>query len=179
MLSFQDFESNDILNGSYKAQTHQKNAEALGVVEPRSPEDVYKTHLIESKRLSIAFSFIVLLVHSILGLPGIDAQPQIDGKLENLAKTFVSAFVNCGYGTDNLILKESQAWVFRHSDIGITCAVASMGLLYLWDTDQVNVIDTFLYNDQPYAKAGAILGYGLSLNHHPLASCTHLPPFLH
>ena len=52
--------------------------------------------------------------------------------------------------------------MFRHQSIGITCAVASLGLLLLWDADRVIELSNYLDNEEPFTKAGAILGIGLT-----------------
>ena len=54
----------------------------LDVLEPKVPEDVYKSHLSDAR------------------------QPQgaaVDSARQNLAATFVNAFVNAGFGTDKLV----------------------------------------------------------------------------
>ncbi|KAH7821067.1 putative proteasome 26S subunit [Monocercomonoides exilis] len=140
-----DFQSHEIMSGSLRSSLHLKNAEFLDVLEPKSPEDVFKTHLVETRNMA-----------------GFDPPAQVDSILENLAKTFVSAIVNCGFGTDTLILKEESDWVFRHKEAGITCAVAAIGSIMLWDVETgSSSIDIYNYSDNPFAKAGALLGVGV------------------
>jgi hypothetical protein len=72
---------------------------------------------------------------------------KVDSILANLAASFVSSMVNCGFESDTLLVKEGVIfvehrenmfvldtnWVYRNKDAGIVCAVASLGYLYLWD----------------------------------------------
>jgi 26S proteasome regulatory subunit N1 len=64
-----------------KLSEHFKTlAKDLDVLEPKHPDQVFKTHLEERK-------------HDL----------NIDSAKANLAMTYVNAFVNCGYGKDTLI----------------------------------------------------------------------------
>lgn len=123
----------------------------LSLTDPRVPEDIYKSHLEPSK--------------SVFGAPAVDSAKQ------NLASTFVNAFVNAGYGTDKLIMTEDekQSWIYKNKDGGQTSAVASIGLLNLWNVDAgLAELDKYLYSEDEYIKAGAILGVGVLLTgvHH-------------
>lgn len=64
-----------------------------------------------------------------------------DSARQNLAKSFVNAFVNAGFKSDKLMLEESSdggtAWVFKNKDHGMLSAAASVGLLMLWDMEEV------------------------------------------
>jgi len=86
-------------------------AEELGVKEPKSPEDVYKTHL-ENTRPGLAGS--------------------VDSARMNLANTFVSGFVNAGMKGDKLgmtgktvekdgetITESVGQWIWKNKDMGI------------------------------------------------------------
>jgi 26S proteasome regulatory subunit N1 len=73
----------------------------LGVVEPRSLEDIYKSHLEPSSARSVPAQ-------------GVDSARQ------NLAGTFVNAFVNVGFGNEKLIVgaEEGQSWIYRNKEHG-------------------------------------------------------------
>ena len=58
----------------------------MDVVEPKTPDDIYKTHL-EKRPASGA---------------------AVDSARANLAATFVNAFVNLGFGSDKLMLTEGD-----------------------------------------------------------------------
>jgi 26S proteasome regulatory subunit N1 len=93
----------------------------LDVLAPKHPDEIYKQYLETNRRLY---------------------NDNIDSAKKNLALTYVSAFVNAGYGKDKLILEEKKEenkdgdWVFKVKEDGQTAAAASLGLLMLWDCDE-------------------------------------------
>jgi 26S proteasome regulatory subunit N1 len=115
-------------------------ATELGVKEPKSPEDIYKTHL-ENTRTGLATG--------------------VDSAKMNLASSFVSGLVNAGMKEDKLGMTGKQvekdgemtydgggSWIWKNKDMGMLSATASLGWLYLWDPeDSVNHIDRFVYVD--------------------------------
>jgi len=63
------------------------------------PDEVFKTHLEERKHDS----------------------EQLDSAMQNLAKTYVNAFVNMGLGNDKMISKAEEGkedWVFKNKAQG-------------------------------------------------------------
>lgn len=119
-------------------------ARDLGVEEPKAVEDVYKSHLADQ-------------AHSRRGLGG-----NVDSAKENLASSFVNAFVNCGFSNDLLMSGKDSQWAYRNKDEGKLSAVASLGLLYLWDLDSgFSVSDMYSYHEQTLFKAGALLATGM------------------
>ncbi|KAG0309136.1 proteasome regulatory particle base subunit [Dissophora globulifera] len=123
--------------------THFINlARELDLMEPKTPEDIYKSHL-EHKR---------------------SAAVQVDSARQNLASTFVNAFVNAGFGVDKLMLSEEDdgGWIFKNKDHGMLSASASLGMILLWDVDMgLNQIDKYLYSDDENIRAGALLAVGI------------------
>jgi 26S proteasome regulatory subunit N1 len=122
----------------------------LSLTDPRVPEDIYKSHLESTK--------------SVFGAA-------VDSAKQNLASTFVNAFVNAGYGNDKLLLTEEEtaSWIYKTKDAGQASATASIGLLTLWDVDAgLAHIDKYLYSDEENIKAGALLAVGILSNgvHH-------------
>ncbi|WFD34708.1 proteasome regulatory particle base subunit [Malassezia cuniculi] len=116
----------------------------LGVQEPRSLEDVYKSHL-DNTRASLSTT--------------------IDSARGNLANVFVNAFVNAGFGNDPLIVaaEEGSSYVYKTKDAGMLSAAASTGLSLLWDTELgLSHIDKYTYSSEENVKAGALLAYGIS-----------------
>ena len=91
-------------------------ARDLDVMEPKHPNDIFKTHL-EDRRY---------------------ADDGINSAKKNLALTYVNAFVNAGFGKDKLIIEQesNEDWVFKCKDDGQTAAAASLGMLLLWDIDE-------------------------------------------
>lgn len=121
----------------------QYMAKELNLVEPKTPDDIYKTYL-EHQRGG--------------------ASSNVDSARHNLASTFVNAFVNAGFGQDKLMLVEDETnpWVFKNKDLGKLSAAASIGLLMQWDVDLgLSAIDKYTYVDEIPIRAGAHLGIGL------------------
>ncbi|KAJ7145355.1 armadillo-type protein [Mycena crocata] len=115
----------------------------LGVTEPKSLEDVYKTHLENTRPNALA---------------------NVDSARGNLAGTFVNAFVNAGFGNDKLMVEaeEGNSWVYKNKDHGMMSATASLGLSLLWDTDLgLSHVDKYTYSAEEYIKAGALLATGI------------------
>jgi len=86
-------------------------AEELGIKEPKSPEDIYKSHL-ENTRPGLAGG--------------------VDSARMNLANTFVSGFVNAGMKEDKLgmtgktVEKDGETttesvgqWIWKNKDMGM------------------------------------------------------------
>eukprot|EP00322_Chrysochromulina_rotalis_P022638 CAMPEP_0115890898 /NCGR_PEP_ID=MMETSP0287-20121206/33586_1 /TAXON_ID=412157 /ORGANISM="Chrysochromulina rotalis, Strain UIO044" /LENGTH=644 /DNA_ID=CAMNT_0003347679 /DNA_START=26 /DNA_END=1956 /DNA_ORIENTATION=+ len=116
-------------------------ARDLDVIEPKVPEDVYKSHL--EKRPAGAGN--------------------VDSARQNLAATFVNGLLNVGFGTDKLLLVEGNKWLYKNKEHGMMSAAASLGLLLLWDVDGgLTQIDKFLYSTDENIKAGALLAVGVS-----------------
>lgn len=113
-------------------------ARDLDVLEPKSPEDIYKEHLSETKTANVMSA------------------------RKNLASTYVNAFVNAGFGKDKLMTENDAKWIYQNKDTGMMAAVASLGMIMLWDADSVNVIDKYLDATEDYIKAGARLAVGIA-----------------
>jgi 26S proteasome regulatory subunit N1 len=107
---FQDDLPDDLLeclsNSNLSTQFRQLGKE-LGVAEAKSLEDVYKSHL-ENSRPTAA---------------------NVDSARGNLAGTFVNAFVNAGFGNDKLMVEaeEGNSWIYKNKDHGddLTLQVSS------------------------------------------------------
>jgi len=106
----------------------------LDVIDPKLPSDVYKT---------------------------VQDGDQPSEK-KNLASVFVNGFLNCGSGKDKLLEKDDGRFIHENKANGILCAVASFGLIKLWDTqDGFNVFDKYQNAEKIEVKAGALLGIGV------------------
>jgi 26S proteasome regulatory subunit N1 len=110
-------------------------------MEPKIPEDIYKTHL-EHTRFSTA-------------------QP-VDSARANLASSFVNGFVNCAFGADKLLTDEGNKWLYKNKSFGMLSTTASLGLILLWDVEGgLTQIDKFLYSNEDHIKSGALLACGI------------------
>ena len=91
-----DIMSNTHLNNHFLALGRE-----LDIMEPKSPEDIYKSHL-ESNTRSYGSG-------------------QIDSARANLASSFVNGFVNCAFGKDKLLMVEEGNKVSENSDCVTSC----------------------------------------------------------
>lgn len=105
-------------------------ARDLDVMEPKTPEDIYKSHLVEGRQPSSS----------------------LDSAIQNLSSTFVSGFVNAAFGQDKMMtvpdteIEGNIPWVYKNKDRGRTSAAASLGLVTLWDVEGgLPQIDKYLY----------------------------------
>lgn len=131
----------EILNNTKLSEHYLALGRDLDVIEPKLPEDVYKSHL-ENVR------------------PGLNAN--VDSARQNLASTFVNGFINAGFGADKLMMPEEGSWIYKNKDHGMMSAAASLGVILLWDVDNgLAQIDKYLYSTDDYIKAGALLAIGL------------------
>lgn len=133
-----DIMSNSSLNNHFLALGRE-----LDILEPKVPEDIYKSHLESSSRPSYGGN--------------------IDSARANLASSFVNGFLNCGFGKDRLLqVEEGNKWLYKHKESGMMSATASLGLMLLWDVDSgLTQIDKYLYSSEENIKAGALLACGL------------------
>lgn len=157
-----------ILSNSRLSHHFLSVARNIDVLEPKTPEELYKTHL-EQTRSALGSSMV-------------------DSARQNCASSIVNGFLNCGFGQDKLILtaEDSSSFIYKNKDEGLFAAVqlhfctdslitlillivsgimsatASLGLISLWDVDGgLGKIDRFLYSTDVNVKAGAHLAIGL------------------
>jgi len=116
----------------------------LEVLEPKKPEHIYKSHLGESG----------------YGRRRDAGGQQVDSAQANLAATFVNAFVNTGFGTDNLVTVDDNKWIYKHKDDGMISAAASIGSINMW-TSEMDTLTLLNESNEDYIKAGALLGIGI------------------
>jgi 26S proteasome regulatory subunit N1 len=138
----------EIISNSKLSEHYLTLARDLDVMEPKLPEDVYKSHLTEGRAAQGA---------------------AVDSARQNLASSFVNAFVNAGFGQDKLVTASTEGqggdsthWIFKNKDHGKTSATASLGMITLWDVEGgLPLIDKYLYSPDNYVVAGALLAIGI------------------
>ncbi|KAF8063704.1 RPN1B [Scenedesmus sp. PABB004] len=138
----------EVISNSRLSEHFLALARDLDVMEPKVPEDVYKSHLSDGRA---------------------PAGAALDSARANLAATFVNAFVNAGFGTDKLVTPAAEGsgadavhWIFKNKDHGKTSATASLGLIALWDVEGgLPLIDKYLYASDNAVVAGALLAIGV------------------
>ena len=140
-------EYNELIGNSILSEQFLKLAQDLDVMDPKTPEDIYKSHLAETGGYSRNRRD--------------SSGANVDSARANLASTFVNAFVNAGFGQDKLMTPDNE-WLYKNRDHGMMTAAASLGLILLWNVDEgLSQIDKFLYSSEDYVKAGAALAVGI------------------
>eukprot|EP00586_Coscinodiscus_wailesii_P022046 CAMPEP_0172498022 /NCGR_PEP_ID=MMETSP1066-20121228/108304_1 /TAXON_ID=671091 /ORGANISM="Coscinodiscus wailesii, Strain CCMP2513" /LENGTH=926 /DNA_ID=CAMNT_0013271121 /DNA_START=128 /DNA_END=2908 /DNA_ORIENTATION=+ len=141
-----DDELNELTGNTNLSEQFLKLAQDLDVLDAKTPEDIYKSHLAETGGFSRR--------RDTGGVP-------VDSARANLASTFVNAFVNAGFGTDKLMTPNNE-WLYKNKDHGMLSAAASLGMILLWNVEEgLTQIDKFLYSSEDYVKAGAALAVGI------------------
>ncbi|KAG4980256.1 hypothetical protein JHK85_034214 [Glycine max] len=139
----------EIINNSKLSEGYLTLARDIEVMEPKSPEDIYKAHLLDGRA---------------------SAGASVDSARQNLAATFVNAFVNAGFGQDKLMTVPTDSsssassgnWLFKNKEHGKTSAAASLGMILLWDVDSgLAQIDKYFHSNDNHVIAGALLGVGI------------------
>ncbi|KAK6919638.1 RPN1, N-terminal [Dillenia turbinata] len=139
----------DIINNMKLTEGYLTLARDIEVMEPKSPEDIYKAHLLDGRA---------------------SAGASVDSARQNLAATFVNAFVNAGFSQDKLMTVPSEAssgassgnWLFKNKEHGKASAAASLGMILLWDVDSgLAQIDKYFHSNDNHVIAGALLGVGI------------------
>ncbi|PIA32537.1 hypothetical protein AQUCO_04400025v1 [Aquilegia coerulea] len=139
----------ELINNAKLSEGYLNLARDIEVMEPKSPEDIYKVHLIDGRA---------------------SAGASVDSARQNLAATFVNAFVNAGFGQDKLMTVPSESssggstgsWLFKNKEHGKASAAASLGMILLWDVDSgLAQIDKYFHSTDNHVIAGALLGVGI------------------
>lgn len=142
-FSSEDSEIQEVVSNTKLNEYFSYLAKELNLEEPKHPQDIYKSYL----------------ENSLLG-----AASTPDPMKQNLASVFVNGFVNCAYGKDEIIETdpENKSRIYHTKNAGMTCSVASLGLLHMWDVvEGLGVLDNYLYSPEECIKAGALLGVGV------------------
>ncbi len=133
----------EVMSNRKRTEHFKALAKDLDVLEPKVPEDIYKSHLIDSRAAAPTAS-------------------NVDSARANLASTYVNAFVNMGFCKDKLMADTESSWIYRNKDHGMMAAAASLGMIGLWDDENgLGELDKYMYSDQEHVKAGALLGIGM------------------
>ncbi|XP_037070345.1 LOW QUALITY PROTEIN: 26S proteasome non-ATPase regulatory subunit 2-like [Pollicipes pollicipes] len=131
----------EIINNTDLNTNFLSLARELDIMEPKTPEDIYKSHLDNAR-------------------PSFGAN--VDSARQNLAASFVNGLVNAGFGRDKLMTDDGNKWLYKNKEHGMMSAMASFGLVLLWDVDGgLTQIDKYLYSNEDFIKAGALLACGI------------------
>ncbi|KAL0702987.1 hypothetical protein Bca4012_059109 [Brassica carinata] len=138
----------DIVNNTKLSEGYLSLARDIEVMEAKTPEDIYKAHLLDGRASSGA---------------------SVDSARQNLAATFVNAFVNAGFGQDKLMTVPSDSttgssgnWLFKNKEHGKISAAASLGMIQLWDVEAgLAQLDKYFHSNDNPILSGALLGVGI------------------
>ncbi|XP_046667519.1 26S proteasome non-ATPase regulatory subunit 2 [Homalodisca vitripennis] len=135
-----------IMSNSHVNDHFHGLARELDIMEPKTPEEVYKTWL-----------------EGLVLRPTYNLDVPVDSARHNLASTFVNAFVNAGFSRDKLVsVEDGNKWMYKNKQHGMLSAAASLGLIHLWDVDGgLTPIDKYLYTSEENIKSGALLALGI------------------
>lgn len=137
-----DDELPNILGNAYLSKWYQVLQKDLQIMEPKEPEDIYKSHLVEGR-----------------------VAPKTDSAQLNLATSFVSAFVNAASGKDKLMTTDANAWLGQNRNHGVLAAAASLGMIHMWDFETgIAELDKYMAKDNEHQRAGGILGMGILMS---------------
>ncbi|KAF5026872.1 hypothetical protein F66182_1068 [Fusarium sp. NRRL 66182] len=139
----EDQEIAECVNNLKLSEHFKSLGKELNILEPKSTEDIYKSHL-ENSRVA--------------------GMTNLDSARHNLAAAFVNAFVNAGFGNDKMMLVdgEKETWVWKTKADGMMSTVASMGTLLMWDIENgLDKIDKYTYSPETEISAGAMLAIGI------------------
>ena len=120
-------------------------AKTLELLEPKHPEDVFKSHLEDKKTQN---------------------KKKLESYKINMAYSIASSFINAGFGTEVLLSKKDSDWIFKNKEEGIQCLIAGMGLVNIWDyLEGPNKVYELAGNKEQdiYKRSGRNIGLGISL----------------
>lgn len=95
-------ELNELIGNEKLSEEYLKVAQDLDVMDPKTPEDIYKSHLAETGGFSRRRD---------TGAVGVDSARA------NLASTYVNAFVNAGFGQDKVRVNFVLVFCFVRSGL--------------------------------------------------------------
>ena len=123
------------------SEYYKRLGRELNVLDPKHPEEVFKSHLEEKK----------------------SSDAKLDSYKINMASSIASAFVNAGFGTESLLTKEKD-WLNRNKDEGVLSLLAGLGMVNMWDIELgPNELEKYMSNNEmdPYKRGGYNIGLGI------------------
>ena len=143
--TIKDKELMEILRNYKQSEYFRILAKNLELLEPKHPEDVFKSHLEDKKSDS----------------------KKLESYKINMAYSIASGFINAGFGTEALLSKKDSDWIFKNKEEGLTCLLAGLGLVNIWDyLEGPGKLYEYAGNKEmdTYKRAGRNLGLGISLS---------------
>lgn len=141
-----ELELAEIMKNMKSSEIFRNLARALDITASKHPEEIFKSHLEEKKE---------------------GAGALLESSKINTSTSLVSGFINTGFGTEKLLsVKDDKGvdWLSKNKEEGLLCALASLGLVNLWDIEcGPNEIEKFMDVNEmnPYKRGGYNLGLGI------------------
>ena len=140
-----DGEVMEILSNYKQSDYYKALAKSLELLEPKHPEDVFKSHLEDKKG---------------------NKNKKIESSKTNMAYSIASAFINAGFGTEVLLSKKDSDWIFKNKEQGIQCLLSGIGLINIWDyLEGPNKVYELAGKKETdiYKRSGRNIGLGICL----------------
>ncbi len=135
----------DIMRNYKLTEYFKVLAKTLELLEPKHPEDVFKSHLEDKK----------------------SSNKKLESSRINMAYSIASAFINAGYGTEVLLSKKDSDWIYKNKEQGIQCLLAGIGLVNIWDyLEGPNKVYELANKKELdiYKRSGRNIGLGICLS---------------
>ncbi|CAN4103288.1 unnamed protein product [Withania somnifera] len=124
----------EIINNTKLSEGYLTLARDIEVMEAKTPDDIYKPHLLDGRA---------------------SAGASVDSARQNLDKLMTVASETSSGGA-------STSWLFKNKEHGKASAAASLGMILLWDVDSgLAQIDKYFHSTDTHVIAGALLGVGI------------------
>ena len=133
-------------------------AEEFKVLEPKLPEDVYKSHLVESP-------------FGRFGGLSSNSATSGDTWMQNLANSIVNGFLNVGHGSEKYLFLDDlenpnstngASELYKNKESRLIASVASLGLIHLWNIEGgTEMVDRYLGSEDKHIKSGGLLALGV------------------
>ena len=139
-----DEETLEIMRNYKQSEYFRILAKTLELLEPKHPEDVFKSHLEDKKT----------------------GNKKIESSKINMAYSIASAFINAGFGTEVLLSKKDSDWMYKNKEEGLLCLLSGLGLVNIWDyLEGPGKLYEYAGNKESdiFKRAGRNIGLGVSL----------------
>lgn len=142
--SITDNELLEIMRNYKQCDYFRTLAKNLELLEPKHPEDVFKSHLEDKKSES----------------------KKLESYKINMAYSIASSFINAGFGTEVLLSKKDSDWLYKNKEEGLLCLLSGLGLVNIWDyLEGPGKLYEYAGNKESdvFKRAGRNIGLGVSL----------------
>lgn len=132
----------NIISNLKISEYYKRLGRELNVLEPKHPEEVFKSHLEEKK----------------------SNDAKLDSYKINMATSIASSFINAGFGTESLLSKKDNDWLNRNKDEGVMSLFAGLGMVNMWDIELgPNELEKYMSNNEmdPHKRGGYNIGLGI------------------